>query len=374
MKNLLKVSLMATLAAFCVLFTGCNKEENNLPENKNYKSVEVSINNVQLAASKALGSTTDLSGQKIQLNSLQFFFSDGTTFYKAKNADQTDADVYLDASELNSLSELTLGFHFLPSSVKEVVVVGNLEELTALNKTGLDRTLEIANYQDVTNFPLYAEGILSTNVVNDHENSQNGHVSNVYKVNLNIVPQVSRFEIKKIGCNVTTADKKITVKSMAFSDFFDKCEFRSGATSILRTIELNQQPIFDYFANTMNKTKWNNDFFDNSDPRCPEIVLSSSNPSVDVNIAYNFFCNNAPSPTHLLNIVEKVGDGADNPAYLFTNTYKMNSGERITTFEPGKIYRMNIVFNEENLKHQERCLDITVSVANWDLIEVTPEF
>ena len=366
--------ILCTALAAVTIFAGCNKEENNLPENKNYKSVEVSINNVQLAASKALGSTTDLSGQKIQLNSLQFFFSDGTTFYKAKNADQTDADVYLDASELNSLSELTLGFHFLPSSVKEVIVVGNLEEQTALNKTGLDRTLEIANYQDVTNFPLYAEGILTTNVVNDHENSQNGHVSNVYKVNLNIVPQVSRFEIKKIGCNVTTADKTITVKSMAFSDFYDKCEFRSGATSVLRTVELKQQPIFDYFANTMNKTKWNNDFFDNSDPRCPEIVLSSLNPSVDVNIAYNFFCNNASSPTHLLNIVEKIGDGADNPAYLFTNTYKMNSGERITTFEPGKIYRMNIIFNEENLKHQERCLDITVSVATWDLIEVTPEF
>lgn len=367
--------ICAALAAALVL-AGCQKEENTLPENKNYKSVEVSINNVKMAT-KGLGTEQSLDDQKIQLNSLQFFFSDGTTFYKAKNADQTEADVYLDASELNALgSTLSLSFHFLPSSVKEVIVIGNLPELGVGNKTGLDRTLEIVSNQDITNFPLYAEGALTTNVVNDHENAGAGHVSNVYKVNLSVVPRVARFEVKKIGCNFTSINKTITVNSIAFADFYDKCDFRSGnvLTESLRSVELTQQGIFDYFANSMSKAKWNNDFFDGSDTRCPEIVLTNANSVVDVNIAYNFFCNGAGAPTHLLNIVEKEGDKADNPAYLFTNTYKMNGGQVVTTFEPGKIYRMNLIFNEDKLQHQERCLDITVEVAQWKIIEVTPEF
>ena len=371
---------MCAAFAAAVALVSCQKEAeaDNAPVNSNYKSVEVSINNIQMAASKTLGSNQDLTGEKIQLNSLQLFFSDGTTFYTAKNADQTLSDVYLDAADLNGLNgNISLSFHFLPSAVKEVVVVGNLPELTVGNKTGLDRTLEIVDLQDITNFPLYAEGALTTNVVNDHESGNAGHVSNVYKVTLNVVPRVARFEIKKIGCNFTSTDKTITVKSMAFADFYDKCDFRSGNVDIqtLRSVDLTQQGIFNYFANTMNKSKWNNDFFDGSDARCPEVVLTTANSSVDVNIAYNFFCNgHTTSPVHLLNIIEKVGEGADNPAYLFTNTYKMNSGSKVTTFEPGKIYRMNIVFNEDKLQHQDRCLDITVNVASWDLIEVTPEF
>ena len=368
--------LMCAAFAAAVALASCQKET-PVEEAKTYKSVEVSINNVEMG-SKALGSTEDLTGKKIQLNSLQFFFSDGTSFYAAKNADQTASDVYIDATELAAMNgNISLSFHFLPPSVKEVIVVGNLPELGASNKTGLDRTLEIVSNQDVTNFPLYAEGALTTNVVNDHEQGSNSHVSNVYKVTLNVVPRVARFEVKKIGCNFTSTDKTVTVKSLAFADFYDKCDFRSGNVDLnsLRSVELTQQGIFNYFANSMSKSKWNNDFFDGEEGSSPEIVLTNANKSVDINVAYNFFTGgHSTSPLHLLNIIEKVGEGEDNPAYLYTNTYKMNSGAKITTFEPGKIYRMDLVFNENNLQHQDRCLDITVTVASWDLILVTPEY
>ena len=62
------------------------------------------------------------------------------------------------------------------------------------------------------------------------------------------------------------------------------------------------------------------------------------------------------------------------PAYIYTNTYKMNSGAEITTFEPGKIYRMNFVFSVDNLTQQEKCVDINVQIASWDVIEVTPAY
>ena len=52
----------------------------------------------------------------------------------------------------------------------------------------------------------------------------------------------------------------------------------------------------------------------------------------------------------------------------------VNSGDPVTTFEPGKIYRMDIRFAEDDLTHQAICLDITLNVVKWTVNIVTPEF
>jgi len=377
-------------AAFAAALTlaGCSKEGSQDESSKNYKSVEVSINNVALGTKAiGLGKDNDLEGKKIQLNSLQFFFSDGTTFYTAKNADQTEADVYFDAGELASLPELKLSFHFLPAAVKEVIVIGNLPVSNAANKNALDNTLEIVNYQDVSNFPLYAEGALGKMTPNNHDDGSNTHLSNVYAVSLNIIPHVARFEITGIGCTLPTSSPKIVkVNKIAFADFYDKCDFRThevvkAPTNSLRSVELTQQGIFSYFSGQMSTSKWNNDFFNGagtgtSGNSHPAIELTAANGKQDVNIAYNFFYQGAGAPTLLLDIIEyeNAEDTNGVPGYLYTNTYKMNSGSVITSFEPGKIYRMALNFKEDDLQHQDRCLDITVTVAEWAVVEVTPEF
>lgn len=369
--------MFAALATAMVL-AGCSKEEAPESASKNYRSVDVVINNVQMGT-KLGGTDLPLDGEKIQLNSLQFFFSDGSTFYQAYDENRDPANTYLDATELAALGgNLTLSFHFLPPSVKEVVVVGNLSEITTAQKTALDRTLEIVNYQDVTNFPLYAEGALVHVGENAHQTNGDDHLSNVYKVDLNVMPRVARFEVKKIGCNFNGAtDQKLIIRKMAFTDFYDKCDFRTGLVDVssFRAVNLVQQDIFDYFKFTMSPTKWNNDYFDNADAKHPVIELTPANNEINVNIAYNFFP--AASPVHLLDVLWESGTGASltsNPAYIYTNTYKMNSGAEITTFEPGKIYRMNFVFSVDNLTQQEKCVDINVQIASWDVIEVTPAY
>lgn len=375
----MKISkFMCAAFAAAMVLAGCSKEETPEEVSKNYKSVDVVISNVKMAT-KVGGTDEALDNQKIQLNSLQFFFSDGNSFYQAYNENREPADAYLDGAELAALGEdLKLSFHFLPSSVKEVVVVGNLSEITTNQKTGLDRTLEIAHNQDVTNFPLYAEGALVQVGENTHQKDDNDHLSNVYKVDLNVVPRVARFEIKKIGCNFNgVTDQKIVVNSMAFTDFYDKADFRSGVVDInsFRAVNLVQKDIFDYFNFSMNASKWNNDYFDGADLKHPVVELTPDNNEVAVNIAYNFFP--ASAPVHLLDITQQTGSGdsaTSDPAYIFTNTYKMNSGVEITTFEPGKIYRMNFVFGIDKLTQQEKCVDINVQVASWDVIEVTPGF
>lgn len=378
--------ICASLVAAMTL-ASCQKEQEVVPENKNLKSVEVKLNNVA-PATKAIGGLGEsLEGKNIQLNSLQFFFSDGTTLYEAKDAEGKKADVYFDSEELAALNgNISAKFHFLPAAVKKVLVVGNHAELVVTTEISLDKELEIINYQDVTNFPLYAEGTLGVASSNTHNNGENAHLSNVYTVNLDIYPHVARFEITGIGCSFSTnTGKIIKVQKIAFADFHDKCDFRSGNSHTLRSVQLNQQDIYNYFQNQMLVTKWNNDFFNglngqpNSGNSHPLVELTTTNTFVATDIAYNFFCKGAPSPLLLLDVIEYENQQAleernGTPGYLYTNVYRLNSTEQITTFEPGKIYRMAINFKEDDLKHQERCLDINIKIAEWIVINVTPEF
>ena len=381
----LKFMCAALVAAMTL--ASCQKEQEVVPESKVLKSVEVKLNNVAPVTRAIGGLNESLEGKNIQLNSLQFFFSDGTTLYEAKDAEGNKADVYFDAAELAALNgNISAKFHFLPAAVKKVLVVGNHTEMIVTTETSLDKELEIINYQDVTKFPLYAEGTLGVAQSNTHNNGEYGHLSNVYTVNLDVYPHVARFEITGVGCTFPLNSGKIVkVVSMAFADFYDKCDFRTGNSHTLRSVQLNQQDIFNYFQNQMSTLKWNNDFFngENGQPNAgnshPLVELTTANSFVKTDIAYNFFCKGAPSPLLLLNVIEYENqkafeEGNGTPGYLHTNVYRLNSSEPVTTFEPGKIYRMEIRFNEDDLQHQERCLDINLKVAEWIVINVAPEF
>jgi len=380
------IKFMCAALVAAMTLASCQKEE-HAPESKTLKSVEIKLNNVAPATRAIGGLGESLEGKNIQLNSLQFFFSDGTTLYEAKDAEGNKADVYFDAAELAALDgNISAKFHFLPAAVKKVLVVGNHTEMVVTTETSLDKELEIINYQDVTKFPLYAEGTLGVAQSNTHNTGENAHLSNVYTVNLDVYPHIARFEITGIGCSFQlNSDKIVKVVSMAFADFHDKCDFRTGNSHTLRSVQLNQQDIFNYFQNQMSPLKWNNDFFNgqNGQPNAgnshPIVELTTANTFVDTDIAYNFFCKGAPSPLLLLNVIEYENqqafeEGNGTPGYLHTNVYRLNSTEQVTTFEPGKIYRMAIRFSEDDLQHQERCLDINLKVAEWIVINVAPEF
>ena len=379
--------IMCAAVVAAMSLASCQKEQEQAPENKTLKSVEVKINNVAPVTRAIGGLGESLEGKNIQLNSLQFFFSDGTSLYEAKDAEGNVADVYYDAAELAALDgSISAKFHFLPAAVKKVIVIGNYSASAATTETALDAELEIAKYQDVTNFPLYAEGTLGLASSNAHDSGSNGHLSNVYTVNLDVYPHVARFEITGIGCTLPLNSGKIVkVVSIAFADFFDKCDFRTAVGHTLRSVQLNQQDIYTYFQEQMSTAKWNNDFFNGLNGQVgagnshPIIELTAANTFVETDIAYNFFCKGAPSPCLLLNVIEYENQAAfdannGTPGYLYTNVYRLNSTEPVTTFEPGKIYRMAIRFNEDDLQHQERCLDISLNIAEWIVINVTPEF
>ena len=377
-----RIMCAALLAAMTL--ASCQKEQEQTPENKNYKSVDIVLSNI-MPNTKLAGGGQALDGKKIVMNSIQFFFTDGTSVYAPKTEDGiTIADTYWTAEEIAAMTDdqtgvISGGFHFLPSSVTKVVAVGNQRELSISNVAELNSVIELASQQNISNFALYAEGpLVGTPANGGHEtNGGNDHTTLVYNVELNIVPLVARFEVKKIGCNFSSdGDKTITVKGIAFADFYNKCTLATRETSDMKSLTTDMSSVFNYFTSGMRADKWNNDFFGDWMPKgsldnChDEIILKNETDKniVDVDIAYNFYPT-TDAPLHLLNLL----DGND-PAYIFTKKYKDVYGNEITQFEPGKIYRMDMIFNHEDLDHQDICVDITVKVASWELVVVTPEF
>ena len=137
----MKISRFAFAAVMsAMVLASCQKEQEVSPENKNLKSIEVNLNNVSLGTKAIGGLPEKLDGKNIQLNSLQFFFSDGTTLYEAKDAEGNRADAYFDAVELADFSgSISAKFHFLPAAVKKVIVVGNHTEMVATTEMSLDK-------------------------------------------------------------------------------------------------------------------------------------------------------------------------------------------------------------------------------------------
>ena len=102
-------------------------------------------------------------------------------------------------------------------------------------------------------------------------------------------------------------------------------------------------------------------------------------------LAYNIFC---PVETDLtaasngyaridLQIVGTDALGTESPLYLSSNGFKTSgAGEpMLTSFEPGKIYRMSpLSFDESDLEHHLKCVSLNVEVIEWSVVAVTPQW
>ena len=366
--KLMKLMLSA-LAAVLVL-ASCNKETTS-PESKNLKSVELSLNNV-LALTKAPGSATDLAGTKIVLNSVQFFFSDGTMVYEVKNADGTAADTYLTGSELTNLS--SLAYHFIPAAANRVFAVGNCDQIAADDVSDIMATLEIANEQNTNDLSLYAAEYI-VNKTTDHPAHPD---TDVYTVNLDLKPRIARIEVQ--GAQCTFSDPalydKVELKTLAFVDYYQNCNLRTGAVSNPFELEINDTQVHNFFSGLPAAGAWN---FDHTTAVLSPATASSPNANVvakeDFNFAYDFFPAEGVYPRLVANVVTTTG-GTESSAYLATLGFHDSGNHHIAAsdFKPGYIYRLGFNFKDTDLEHHDRCVEMTVTVTSWQLVTVTPVF
>lgn len=64
----------------------------------------------------------------------------------------------------------------------------------------------------------------------------------------------------------------------------------------------------------------------------------------------------------------------DVPAYLATRKLTKPDGTEITAFDPGKIYKLAFKFKDSDFNLPDKCIDVTVTVASWEVVPVVPVF
>lgn len=398
--------MCAALAAAMVL-AGCNKEnETHVDDGSNgFKSCVLQLENVALTK---LPSTDYISNNTaVTLNSFQVFFSDGTSLYQAYESDGTVvADTYFD-SDLTAMKQ----FHFLPHAVNEVLVIGNFDEITnlgAVDETGkysLTRQqlreqinqLEIATQQNPKDMKLF--GVDQSLEASGGNHNSGGDVNPVYLAKVELKPTVARFEITGFNYNLDpeTAARKYTslsIKQLTVRSYFEKATAAVSGESVLTVTgsqndayNENTYPITDgnanaYF-NAVNGRGW---FADAPNITFEDDTWSKGNltPTTDAPytaesvdpVLYSYHLFPGQVPQFLVRLEAQPITGATEHLYLMTNSLRKSATEILLPQDilPGNIYRMAFTFSDGSFEQPEKCIELTVSVAKWQVNVLTPEF
>lgn len=398
--------MCAAFAAAMVL-AGCNKEnETHVDDGSNgFKSCVLQLENVALTK---LPSTDYISNNTaVTLNSFQVFFSDGTSLYQAYESDGTVvADTYFD-SDLTAMKQ----FHFLPHAVNEVLVIGNFDEITnlgAVDETGkysLTRQqlreqinqLEIATQQNPKDMKLF--GVDQSLEASGGNHNSGGDVNPVYLAKVELKPTVARFEITGFNYNLDpeTAARKYTslsIKQLTVRSYFEKATAAVSGESVLTVTgsqndayNENTYPITDgnanaYF-NAVNGRGW---FADAPNITFEDDTWSKGNltPTTDAPytaesvdpVLYSYHLFPGQVPQFLVRLEAQPITGATEHLYLMTNSLRKSATEILLPQDilPGNIYRMAFTFSDGSFEQPEKCIELTVSVAKWQVNILTPEF
>ena len=349
------------------------------------KAVTVSLSNV----GASLKSSANQTGDAAALANFNVFFADdaGKVYY-GKNPDGTDATHY------SASSAASMTFHFLDPAVNKAVVVANMGDLgkgfTLVSEIKA-KTVAIANQQDkdVATLVMYGESE-SLDPTGAHTDT---HPSvPVYKAEVEIAPLVARIEVMTFGVSFDENKfKSVTFETLAFDNYYTTTTLAgvSGSDpldgnefgSLSNDAEGLKTALKSYFARPENVGQW---YYDNLlvtlNPE-QKIVVTSAKTQVSLTdghrYAYHFFPNKSVTyftkngyPRLCAKVTTENHAGLTKDQYVITGRILAEG----VAFEPGKIYRVNYVFPESKLEGDMICADVEISVKEWDVVTVTPDW
>lgn len=375
-----KLMLSAFIAA--VALVACNKEDHT-PVKTDVMSMTISLENAIMTRGASTGDI--VSGSQVQVNNLHIrLLDDHGNTYKAYvlNGDGTvtEADMYLDFT--SSAIPSKIEYHYVDPAVTKVVAYANLG--ANVNWDEYNGDIVIEDEQNPDALALYGEDAQLTNA--GEKTHDNGDVTVLYKAELTLCPRISRFELD--GFRIAFTDEKpnygtINISKVAFQNYYPASNVVTGVESgtLLNPITNleNDFLVFDWFNNTGATPGTDEWYWDNVNAN-----LIKDAPAVQTNYSYHFFsCGEVP-----VMVIDIVADGR--PAYLYTKSFsvKDDNGNYVTLdkIEEGKVYRMNaastadgnddgyVEIPEDLIDPANHCIDITVTVENWVVKLVQPNF
>lgn len=364
-----KIFMTMALAASMV-FVACDNDEENggVPKGNSPKSVTINLANVT-SGTRSAGGEDITEGTAIPLTKFQVFFTDGTKLYKGKDsANSAELDGYINVESDESLTQT---FHFLPAAVTEVIVIGNREKIGASTEAELNEALKdlnIGEEQDTKALTLYAKsGLTNANEADEADNNP------LYTATLNLAPTIARLYVEGFTCNFDEGVyKSLDMMKLALNNYYESTDLDVSGDQVTSTpkgsdhnITVSTGTVWDWFADleALESSAWN--YFSYDD--LTGMSLTPDVPTAASDLYYHFFVG-SEKPQLVLQC--KGDDGT--PLYLPTLRFTQD-GEEVV-FQPGYIYKMNFSFDESDFKHPDKCVDITVETAKWQVVTVTPEF
>lgn len=247
-------SFLLTALAASMTFVACDNKDDEMGQLDNTpKSVSIDLSNV-IPVTRGAGQEVE-DNSKVSLTDLQVFFTDGTTLYKGKTIEGTEATHYF-SNKSNFDDRADKVFHFLPAEVNKVIVVGNNgSQINASTYVDLKKDLIIAEQQNPTDLDLYKEVELTSVSGQDEA----GHP--LYKAKVVLEPRVSRIEIGKFEYTAPTQGqrkyKSIEVQQVMLNNYFGKADRQGGTASDIQNSDINPGSIFGLFETAADA--WYND-------------------------------------------------------------------------------------------------------------------
>ena len=359
-----------------------------MPETTDVRTIEMSVANLIMTKGEAGDKISD--GAAVVVNDFQIFLTDNSYDHVysdgVKGDNNSEPKFYWTSADLGEgFTSITQNYHYVSHHCQRIIAVANAGiELT------LDQALELGatidKEQDQNNLLLFADVPLSRHS-EGKMHIADGKYAEVYVANPILTPAVARFEVDGFVMNFN-GDKytKAKVIDIAFQDYFPSMEF--GVPEGERIIPIdnldNDAAVYSWFND--DNYGWFRDSFTavlEKPAEAPYIAKADVGP-----LAYHFFAP-AEVPDMMINLLLDGTSGSNIPAYLWTNIFKYvdkttNETKTLDKIMPGTIYRMSaageslgdgsIPFDEDDLNAVERCLEVTVDVAKWEVILVTPEF
>ena len=346
------------LAAVAMVATSCVQGDDDFAVKGPQKSVQFSLANV--ISTRGVDASIQ-NATRVNLNNYQVFFVDAAgNFHAGSTFDGGVVSQYF-----TTVSSDPMTFHFLPAAVEKVVVVGNYgSEITAETAESLSAVKQLIisaeSQQNDENLLVYGEAELDAATENDEH-------ANTYVAKVNVKPLVARIEVSGFACTFSTEPlyEKIDVTMVKLNNFYPT----SNIGGVVSPADILNSPINDETAYP---------FFNATAPEYSkdEIAVSLTPSAAAVELpnngylVYNFFPGDVPQ---LVARVAGTNGTSVAPLYLATNGFKQE-GVSVTEFEPGTIYRMNFAFADTALAQPEKCVEVSIEVAKWVVVNVTPEF
>ena len=408
---------MLTMAVAASAFAACNKQETTpvVNDNMGNKSIVLNIANV-LPATKAAGTeATIANGTQVTLNNYQVFFVDEDgNFYEPKDFTSDATTRYFTVTSDGSNKDFTHQFHFLDNKVTRVIVVGNMGEgFAPANETALWKLLEnvkIAKQQEASSLILYGSDSDLTPDAPEHVDTEDQHPKPVYQAEVNLMPAVARFEIvgyeyaqvMEEGVAQPREYASVVMNNQSLIGFYENAALKSVGEKDWQVNVANMHKLgWDAAASKVVLYNWDNVYQNYFTPLAEAVAAATEDDPAwyydamtDVTLnatgeykkmlatqpedatattpyngnAYAYHVFPTAVPSFIFQITGSDGT-ITTPMYLQT---KRLSGA--SSLEAGKIYQMVVKFDDSVLKAAEKCIDVKITVHDWQVVVVTPEF